>query len=57
LINSIKPVSIKKESIVSESLFLKAKKSLLPIDVTTTEEKKIMYILFGKLFCHRVEKV
>ncbi len=49
----VKPVSIKKEPIISKRLFLKAKKQLAANKSNYNNRVKTMYILTGRLFCHK----
>jgi len=49
----VKPVSIKKEPIISKRIFLKAKKQLTADRSDYNDRVKTMYILTGRLFCHK----
>jgi len=49
----VKPVSIKKEPIISKRIFLKAKKQLTANRSDYNDRVKTMYILTGRLFCHK----
>jgi site-specific DNA recombinase len=49
----VKPVSIKKEPIISKRIFLKAKKQLAANKSDYNNRVKTMYILTGRLFCYK----
>ena len=49
----VKPVIIKKEPIISKRIFLKAKKQLIANRSDYNNRVKAMYILTGRLFCHK----
>lgn len=49
----VKPVSIKKEPIISKSIFLKAKKQLSANRSNYNNRVKTIYILTGKLVCYK----
>ena len=51
--NFVKPVSIKKEPIISKKIFLKAKKQLIANRSDYNNNVKTMFILTGRLFCYR----
>jgi len=49
----VKPVYIKKEPIISKRIFLKAKKQLAANRSDYNNRVKTMYILTGRIFCHK----
>ena len=49
----VKPVRIKKEPIISERIFLKAKKQLTANRSDYNNRVKTMYVLTGRLFCYK----
>ena len=49
----VKPVSIKKDPIISKRIFLKAKKQLTASRSDYNNRLKTLYILTGRLFCYK----